>query len=103
MAAKKSTTKKTATNPAPEPPAAQEEAPATQEEAPAAQESPAPAPPKAAATKGHALFTVEVRGPTVQMLVNGKPAAEYTGDGFTFYNELFDLVKTRIKQRKKES
>ena len=103
MAAKKSTTKKTATNPAPEAPAAQEEVPAVQEEAPAAQESPAPAPPKAAATKGHALFTVEVRGPTVQMLVNGKPAAEYTGDGFTFYNELFDLVKTRIKQRKKES
>jgi hypothetical protein len=78
---------------------------AKQEEAAAAPLEPAsppqPAPPKAAATKGHADFLVEVRGPTVRMLVNGKAAAEYTGDGFTLYNEIFDLVKARIKAAKK--
>jgi hypothetical protein len=67
----------------------------------AAESEAAPVVPKAAATKGHADFLVEVRGPTVRMLVNGKAAAEYTGDGFTLYNELFDLVKTTIKQRKR--
>lgn len=63
----------------------------------------APPAPKAAATKGLADFTVEVRGPTVNMLVNGKVAAEHTGDGFALYNELFDLVKARIKGRKTQS
>lgn len=57
-----------------------------------------PPAPRAAVTPGAASFTVEVRGPTVRMLVGGKPTAEYTGDVRDLYVEIFKLVKDRIKR-----
>ena len=65
--------------------------------------APAAAKPDAPPIPGQASFKVAVLGPTVQMLVHDKPVIELTGDGDVFYNELFDLVKAKIKERKKKA
>ncbi|HVJ93857.1 MAG TPA: hypothetical protein VM580_28905 [Labilithrix sp.] len=59
--------------------------------------------PKAPPIRGEASFKVAVLGPTVQMLVHDKPVVEFTGDGDKLYDELFDLVKAKIKERKKKA